>query len=87
MTFQSGFTCCFTPNLNIHPCRRVTMGLVADQGKKAVWVWTKSKDVMTASIERGWDTFVFTQKTQPLCEEWKCKFIDDSILFHLYYKE
>ncbi|KAK1307923.1 hypothetical protein QJS10_CPA09g00425 [Acorus calamus] len=26
---------------------------------KTVWVWTESKQVMTAAVERGWDTFVF----------------------------
>jgi hypothetical protein len=62
------------------------MGLAASEDKKTVWVWTKSKDVMTASVERGWDTFIFTPKTQPLCEEWKCKFIDFFILALLLLK-
>ncbi|XP_024383668.1 uncharacterized protein [Physcomitrium patens] len=37
---------------------------------KTVWVWTKSKDVMTASVEGGWSTFVFTPETKGLANEW-----------------
>ena len=71
-TPQLGFTCCFNSNLNTHLHKRV---IAAEEGKKSVWMWTKSKDVMTASIERGWDTFIFTPETRHLCEEWKCKLI------------
>lgn len=39
---------------------------------KTVWVWTKSKDVMTASIEGGWSTFIFTPDTKDLAHEWAC---------------
>ena len=74
-TPQLRFTCCFKSNLNTHLHKRVTMALARGEGKKSVWMWTKSKDVMTASIERGWDTFIFTPETQHLCEEWKCKLI------------
>ncbi|CAK9198867.1 unnamed protein product [Sphagnum troendelagicum] len=38
--------------------------------KKAVWVWTKNKDVMTASVEGGWTTFVFTPDTKELANQW-----------------
>ncbi len=42
--------------------------------KKAVWVWTKNKDVMTASVEGGWTTFVFTPDTKELANQWTCVF-------------
>ncbi|KAG0611650.1 hypothetical protein M758_7G155300 [Ceratodon purpureus] len=37
---------------------------------KTVWVWTTSKDVMTASVEGGWSTFIFTPETKDLANEW-----------------
>lgn len=37
---------------------------------KTVWVWTTSKDVMTASVEGGWSTFIFTNETMDLANEW-----------------
>lgn len=40
---------------------------------KTVWVWTKSKDVMTASVEGGWSTFIFTPETKDLANEWTCR--------------
>lgn len=40
---------------------------------KTVWVWTKSKDVMTASVEGGWSTFIFTPETMDLAHEWTCR--------------
>ncbi|KAL6139717.1 hypothetical protein ACLB2K_058019 [Fragaria x ananassa] len=36
--------------------------------KKTVWVWTESKQVMTAAVERGWNTFVF--QSQKLADDW-----------------
>ncbi|AQL09372.1 3-dehydroquinate synthase [Zea mays] len=30
--------------------------------KKTVWVWTESRQVMTAAVERGWSTFLFGSK-------------------------
>ncbi|KAK9925110.1 hypothetical protein M0R45_033450 [Rubus argutus] len=35
---------------------------------KTVWVWTESKQVMTAAVERGWNTFVF--RSQKLADDW-----------------
>ncbi|CAM6081822.1 unnamed protein product [Calypogeia fissa] len=37
---------------------------------KTVWVWTSNKDVMTASLERGWNTFVFNPHTEHLAKAW-----------------
>ncbi|GMY13608.1 3-dehydroquinate synthase [Fagus crenata] len=35
-----------------------------------VWIWTQSKEVMTASVERGWNTFVFSSKHLQLANDW-----------------
>ncbi|KAL4653736.1 hypothetical protein ACB092_01G327000 [Castanea dentata] len=40
------------------------------QNSKRVWIWTQSKEVMTASVERGWNTFVFSSKHGQLANEW-----------------
>ncbi|XP_038698860.1 3-dehydroquinate synthase homolog isoform X2 [Tripterygium wilfordii] len=40
-----------------------------DQSKR-VWIWTKSKQVMTAAVERGWNTFLFSSKNRQLADEW-----------------
>ncbi|XP_059449985.1 uncharacterized protein LOC132180980 isoform X2 [Corylus avellana] len=37
---------------------------------KTVWIWTKSKEVMTAAVERGWNTFVFSSQDRQLANEW-----------------
>ncbi|KAG6543502.1 hypothetical protein Mapa_015172 [Marchantia paleacea] len=39
--------------------------------EKKVWVWTQNKEVMTASVERGWNTFVFTPETENLADSWQ----------------
>ncbi|KAG9159880.1 hypothetical protein Leryth_005637 [Lithospermum erythrorhizon] len=38
--------------------------------KKSVWIWTLNKDVMTAAVERGWNTFIFSPDQRPLAIEW-----------------
>ncbi|XP_057447607.1 uncharacterized protein LOC130739350 [Lotus japonicus] len=37
-----------------------------DKGKrsKSVWIWTENKQVMTAAVERGWNTFLFSSHHQ-----------------------
>lgn len=32
------------------------------ESKKTVWVWTENRQVMTAAVERGWNTFLFGSK-------------------------
>ncbi|XP_054803143.1 uncharacterized protein LOC129306527 isoform X2 [Prosopis cineraria] len=41
-------------------------------GKKSkrVWIWTKNKQVMTAAVERGWDTFIFSPQHRHLATDW-----------------
>eukprot|EP00959_Pyramimonas_sp_CCMP1952_P229067 4789774-Pyramimonas_sp.AAC.1 len=46
--------------------------LAKNQGStdKKVWVRTENKQVMTAAVEAGLDTFVFTKEKNKLAEEW-----------------
>ncbi|OVA13319.1 3-dehydroquinate synthase [Macleaya cordata] len=37
---------------------------------KLVWIWTESKQVMTAAVERGWNTFIFMSDHRDLADEW-----------------
>ncbi|XP_027922409.1 uncharacterized protein LOC114180312 isoform X2 [Vigna unguiculata] len=37
---------------------------------KKVWIWTTNKQVMTAAVERGWNTFVFPSHHRQLAQEW-----------------
>ncbi|KAG0613602.1 hypothetical protein M758_6G114900 [Ceratodon purpureus] len=51
---------------------RVASGRIGirEKASKSVWVWTSSKDVMTAALEGGWTTFVFTPDTKDLADDW-----------------
>ncbi|KAL5992174.1 hypothetical protein ACLOJK_013089 [Asimina triloba] len=40
------------------------------QQPKLVWVWTRSKQVMTTAVERGWNTFVFPSGDRQIADEW-----------------
>ncbi|XP_061358035.1 uncharacterized protein LOC133302293 [Gastrolobium bilobum] len=46
--------------------------LLEDKGKrsKRVWIWTKNKQVMTAAVERGWNTLMFSSHHQQLAHDW-----------------
>lgn len=37
---------------------------------KKVWIWTKNKQVMTAAVERGWNTFIFPSNLPHLANDW-----------------
>ncbi|CAK8533552.1 unnamed protein product [Lathyrus sativus] len=37
---------------------------------KKVWIWTKNKQVMTAAVERGWNTFIFPSNLPQLANDW-----------------
>ncbi|XP_078441273.1 3-dehydroquinate synthase [Wolffia australiana] len=43
---------------------------VGGGGEKLVWVWTESKQVMNAAVERGWSTFIFPGDQRALSDEW-----------------
>lgn len=52
---------------------------------KEVWVWTENNAVMTAAVERGWNTFLFTRETRYLALEWSCELLlfSDILSFEL----
>ncbi|CAA0828435.1 Unknown protein [Striga hermonthica] len=45
-------------------------GASANSQKKKVWIWTEKKEVMTAAVERGWNTFVFRSDRRELAADW-----------------
>ncbi|XP_021983339.1 3-dehydroquinate synthase homolog isoform X3 [Helianthus annuus] len=38
--------------------------------KKEVWIWTNNKQVMTAAVERGWNTFIFSSIHRQIATDW-----------------
>ncbi|KAL2456720.1 putative 3-dehydroquinate synthase [Abeliophyllum distichum] len=38
--------------------------------RKKVWIWTENKQMMTAAVERGWNTFIFSSNHRDLALEW-----------------
>lgn len=42
----------------------------AGKRSKKVWIWTNNKQVMTAAVERGWNTFVFSSHHRQLAHDW-----------------
>ncbi|KAK6155108.1 hypothetical protein DH2020_009356 [Rehmannia glutinosa] len=55
----------------------------ASAQKKKVWVWTEKKEVMTAAVERGWNTFIFHPHCRELAAEWS----SIALLFPLFIEE
>uniref|UniRef100_A0A7N0VKL9 3-dehydroquinate synthase n=1 Tax=Kalanchoe fedtschenkoi TaxID=63787 RepID=A0A7N0VKL9_KALFE len=49
-------------------CNRVSMKPSFVTMSKQVWVWTENKAVMTAAVERGWNTFLFS--SPELAQDW-----------------
>ncbi|MQL89654.1 hypothetical protein Taro_022231 [Colocasia esculenta] len=43
---------------------------MASRREKMVWVWTESTQVMTAAVERSWNSFVFPGSSRDLAQEW-----------------
>ncbi|CAK9255798.1 unnamed protein product [Sphagnum jensenii] len=41
-----------------------------DTRTKDVWVWTRNRDVMSAAVESGWTTLIFTPDTTDLAYDW-----------------
>ncbi|XP_002517488.2 3-dehydroquinate synthase homolog isoform X1 [Ricinus communis] len=50
---------------------------------KKVWIWTENKQVMTAAVERGWNTFIFCYKCRELADEWS----STAMIYPLFVKE
>ncbi|EYU34096.1 hypothetical protein ABFS82_08G021300 [Erythranthe guttata] len=51
--------------------------------KKKVWVWTEKKEVMTAAVERGWNTFIFPHHFRELAADWS----SIALLYPLFIEE
>ncbi|WOL02708.1 hypothetical protein Cni_G11427 [Canna indica] len=77
--------------LPVNCCVAMFRSPLADGNRppKLVWMWTESKQVMTAAVERGWNTFIFRSEPRlnDLALEWsstaliKPLFIDGKGLF------
>ncbi|CAD5177858.1 unnamed protein product [Musa acuminata subsp. malaccensis] len=77
--------------LPVNACAAMTCSVAADGNRrsKLVWVWTESRQVMTAAVERGWNTFLFRSESRSndLANEWSSialitpLFIDGKQLF------
>ncbi|XP_015879382.3 uncharacterized protein LOC107415555 isoform X2 [Ziziphus jujuba] len=50
---------------------------------KRVWIWTESKQVMTAAVERGWNTFLFSSSRRELANDWSSL----ALIYPLYVEE
>ncbi|XP_028780465.1 uncharacterized protein LOC114736766 isoform X2 [Neltuma alba] len=76
--YNSDSLCSIHPEktqLRYNPCLSMTSSpetSVLGTGKKskAVWIWTKNKQVMTAAVESGWDTFIFSPQHRQLATDW-----------------
>lgn len=59
------------------------------EGRKKVWIWTENKQVMTAAVERGWNSFLFS--CPELADDWSCELIKThnffSNCFRLFFYE
>ncbi|KAJ3673782.1 hypothetical protein LUZ60_005774 [Juncus effusus] len=53
-------------------CGCQTVKCTMGEKEKTIWVWTKNKQVMSASVERGWSTFLFKSEPQfkQLADHW-----------------
>eukprot|EP00897_Mesotaenium_endlicherianum_P005615 jgi/Mesen1/5081/ME000252S04191 len=54
-----------TPSMSGAAPERVTYG-----GNRTVWVQTTNQEVLTASVEAGWSTFVFDEEKRHLADTW-----------------
>ncbi|KAK4834159.1 hypothetical protein QYF36_017937 [Acer negundo] len=46
---------------------------------KRVWIWTESKLVMCAAVERGWNTFIFSPHNHELANDWSSMALIDPL--------
>ncbi|KAJ8775046.1 hypothetical protein K2173_020050 [Erythroxylum novogranatense] len=68
---QRGFNYCVKMcSTSSNSCFETLQQPRADRKSKQVWIWTESKQVMTAAVERGWSTFIFSPEDRELAIEW-----------------
>ncbi|MCO5564898.1 hypothetical protein L7F22_018566 [Adiantum nelumboides] len=61
---------CLATQLTSSQYRSIVMESARVRPEKIVWLWTRSKEVMTTSIETGWNTFIFAPETEQLAKDW-----------------
>ncbi|KAJ7974432.1 3-dehydroquinate synthase [Quillaja saponaria] len=47
-----------------------TSSVGVGEKSKRVWIWTENKQAMTAAVERGWNTFIFSSQHRQLANDW-----------------
>ncbi|GAU47553.1 hypothetical protein TSUD_284200, partial [Trifolium subterraneum] len=67
----------FPSSTSIKPCSSMSSSSswtpfedTDNKKSKKVWIWTKNKEVMTAAVERGWNTFIFPSNFTQLANDW-----------------
>ncbi|GMH05134.1 hypothetical protein Nepgr_006974 [Nepenthes gracilis] len=67
-----GGSICKQYNIRITKCAKLdSNSMAATNGEsKTVWIWTENKQVMTAAVERGWNTFIFPSHCGELAKDW-----------------
>ncbi|XP_052189236.1 uncharacterized protein LOC127799335 [Diospyros lotus] len=69
-----GYSCDESVRFGISSCVAVCsssqMSSPSKKKKKKVWIWTENKQVMTAAVERGWNTFLFPSHSRDLAQQW-----------------
>lgn len=66
----SDFSLNFSSKERTFPRAARMCAFTSSKSKKTVWIWTENKQVMTAAVERGWNTFIFPSYLQDLALEW-----------------
>ncbi|XP_042436468.1 3-dehydroquinate synthase homolog isoform X1 [Zingiber officinale] len=70
----------------VSTCVAMSRSAAADRNKasKLVWIWTESRHVMTAAVERGWNTFIFRlePRSTELANEWSSIALITPIFIH-----
>ncbi|KAM7278239.1 hypothetical protein ACFE04_005373 [Oxalis oulophora] len=57
-------------NSTINTCVSQNPAIPIYSDSKKVWIWTQNKHVMTAAVERGWNTFIFSPHQRSLATDW-----------------
>ncbi|XP_050225752.1 uncharacterized protein LOC126675189 isoform X2 [Mercurialis annua] len=69
--------------MSLNSASRTTSSSMEYEKLKRVWIWTENKQVMTAAVERGWNTFLFCPQFHELAHQWSLTamintlFVDD----------
>lgn len=51
-------------------CASSSSSMSPIEASKGVWIWSEDRQVMTAAVERGWSTFIFSPHNKELADEW-----------------